>query len=283
MSDSRLPADWPIRIRELTVLRRAHVTPRMLRITLGGPNIDGFVSRHPDEHVKLVFPDPETGVTRAPTQDDDHLHWPEPFPPTRDYTVRRYDPAAREADFDVVVHPGGVAATWAQTAEIGSTLWVAGPRSSPVVPPVDFLVLLGDETALPAIGRWLTELPATARGVAAVEIHDVGEEQDLPVPAGFSLTWLHRDGAPPGSTTLLGDFARGLSLPDGASYVWAYAEAGCIKPVRTWARAQGLPRELTDIGGYWKRGGTGAVPATRTGRLAGRAKHALAHALGREH
>lgn len=278
-------ADFPIRIRELTLLRRAHVTPRMLRVTLGGDNLAGFESHQPDEHVKLVFPDPGTGVTRFPVEDGDHLDWPEPFPPTRDYTIRRYDAAAAEVDIDVVVHPGGVAATWAQQAAVGSTLWVAGPRPGWVVPPdFGFLVLLGDETALPAIGRRLEELPADARGIAAVEVADAGEEQDLRVPPGVSLTWLHRDGAPAGTTTLLGDFAARTELPDDTwTYVWAFGEAGCIRPVRAWARARGIGKGQSDIGGYWRRGGSGGVPATRTARLARRARHALDHALGREH
>jgi len=255
--------DFAIKIRELTVLRRTYVTPRMVRITLGGENADGFESHTPDEHCKLVFPDAETGRTRPPVQDGDHLHWPHPFPPTREYTVRRYDAAAREVDFDFVVHDGGLAANWAVTCEIGSTLWVAGPRPC-LVPSPDFgfHVLLGDETALPAIARWLEELPDDARGVAAVEVADAAEEQDLRVPDGVELTWLHRNGAAPGSTRLLGDFAETLTLPDEAwTYVWAYAEAGCIKPVRRWARAQGVGKKQSDIGGYWKAGRDNSVQA----------------------
>lgn len=256
-------AEFPIRIRELTVLRRTYVTPRMVRVTMGGPNLAGFESHQPDEHCKLVFPDPETGVTRHPWQADDgmYLDWPEPFPPTREYTIRRYDPAAQEVDLDFVVHPGGLASEWAQTVEPGQTLWLAGPRPSLVVPPeFGFLVLLADETALPAVARRLEELPDDARGVAAIEVADAGEEQDLRVPAGFSLTWLHRDGAPAGSTTLLGDFAERIELPsDTWTYVWAFAEAGCVKPVRRWARAQGIGKRQSDIGGYWKAGRTNSV------------------------
>ncbi|GAA4975085.1 siderophore-interacting protein [Kineococcus glutinatus] len=254
-------ARWDITIRELVLLRREHVTPRMLRLTLGGPGIAGFESHLPDEHCKWVFPDPGTGVTRAPEQDGDHLRWPTPFPPTREYTVRRYDAAAGEVDFDVVLHDGGVAATWARTAGIGSTLWVAGPRPSRVVPPeFGFHVLLGDETALPAIGRWLEEVPAGVRGVAAVEVADAGEEQDLRVPEGWTLTWLHRDGAPAGSLDLLGEFAEGVALPqDTWTYVFAAGEAGCLKRVRRWARAQGVGRGQSDIAGYWKRGRSNAV------------------------
>ncbi len=269
-------AEWPIKIRELEVLRREHVTPRMVRVTLGGPNVAGFESHLPDEHMKLVFPDPETGRTRAPTQDGDHLDWPSPFPLTREYTVRRYRPDPGEVDIDFVVHDRGLASEWAQHAPIGSTLWVAGPRPSRIVPPeFGFHVLLGDETALPAIARWLEELPDDARGVAAVEVADPGEEQPLWVPEGVRLTWLHRSNA---DAVSLGEFLSALTLPeDTATYVWAAGEAGALKPVRTWTRAQGIGKDQSDISGYWRRGRTGTVVPTVGERL----KHTVTHLLVR--
>ncbi|MCD4532817.1 siderophore-interacting protein [Nocardioides sp. cx-169] len=276
-------AVFDIKIRELVVLRRVHLTGRMVRVTLGGPGIAGFESHLPDEHVKLVFPDPETGVTRPPEQDGDHLHWPKPFPPTREYTVRRYDAAAGEVDFDFVTHEGGLAATWALTAEPGSTLWVAGPRPGPVVPPeFGFLVLVADETGLPAVARWLSELPDDARGAAAVEVADAADEQDLRVPDGFTLTWLHRGGPATGHSPLLGDFVRGLTLPsDTFTYVWAGGEAGSVKPVRTWARAQGIGKGQSNISGYWRRGTSNQVPTSLLGRLRADVRHLVEHVTER--
>lgn len=82
---------YPIKIRRLDVLDRRYVTLKMVRLTVGGDQIEGFESHQSDEHVKLVFPDPDTGDTRFPTQDGDHLDWPRPFPLTRDYTIRSFD------------------------------------------------------------------------------------------------------------------------------------------------------------------------------------------------
>lgn len=276
-------AQWPIKIRELTVLRREQVTPGMVRLTLGGPNLAGFESHIPDEHCKLVFPDPDTGITRAPVQDGDHLDWPRPFPIARDYTVRRYDAVAQEVDFDFVVHRGGVASEWAQHCEVGSTIWVAGPRPSLVVPPdFGFLVLLADETGLPAVGRWLEEWPTGTRGVVAVEVDGPEEEQDLPVPDGVRLHWLHREGAGRGTTTMLADFAQSVELPEEThSYVWAAGEAIGLKPVRRWARATGHGKHQADVTGYWRRGVPQEDLATPT--LLDRARHALDHLLRREH
>jgi NADPH-dependent ferric siderophore reductase len=276
-------AEWDIKIRELDVLRREQVTPRMVRLTLGGPNMAGFESHIADEHCKLVFPDPDTGTTRPPVQDGDHLDWPRPFPIARDYTIRRYDEVAGEIDLDFVVHAGGVASEWARTCAIGSTIWLAGPRPSRIVPPeFGFLVLLGDETALPAISRWLEEMPADARGVVAVEVDGPEEEQKLSVPTGVELTWLHRNGAARGATTLLGDFARGITIPEGVhSYVWAGGEAISLKPVRAWARSTGHGKDQSDITGYWRRGVTQDELEKPT--LRDRVEHAVAHLLGREH
>ncbi len=275
-------AEWPIKIRELTVLARAMVTPRMLRLTLGGAQMEGFESHLPDEHVKLVFPDPETGVTRAPVPDGDHLDWPRPFPPAREYTIRRYDRRAGTVELDFVVHSGGLASTWAQECAIGSTIWVAGPRPSIEVPRAfGFLVLLADETGLPAVGRWLEEWPAGTRGVVAVEIEHADDEQDLPVPDGVTLTWLHRSAAP-GDAELLARFAEAIELPsDVHTYVWAGAEAISLKPVRRWARGRGHTKYQSDISGYWRRGLS--HDDLERPSLLDHARHAIDHLLRREH
>lgn len=281
--------EWDIKIRELTLLRREQVTPRLVRVTLGGPQIAGFESHIPDEHVKLVLPDPETGATRAPEQDGDHLDWPSPFPPTRDYTVRRYDRDAGEIDLDVVVHDGGRASGWAQEAEPGSTMWVAGPRGGVVVPPdFTYLVLLGDQTALPAIARWLEELPDDARGVAVIEVPGAAEQQPLRAPAGFDVRWLH---TPPGRTApcLLDAAVAGITLPPGeAAYLWAAGEAGALKPVRKWARANGFGKGTSDVSGYWRAGVRGDEDGNLDDeglveRLREEVRHGLAHLLRREH
>jgi NADPH-dependent ferric siderophore reductase len=143
-------------------------------------------------------------------------------------------------------------------------------------------VLLADETGLPAVGRWLESWPAGAGGIVAVEIDDASERQDLPVPEGVELVWLERDGAPRGTTTLLGDFAATVRLPEGVhSYVWAAAEAISLKPVRRWARATGHGKGQADVSGYWRRGKT-QEEKDRPG-LVDHVVHALDHLLRREH
>lgn len=123
-----------IKRRRLEVLRVVDLTPRMRRITLGGPELAGFVSLGTDDHVKLLFPQNaeqaaalETLVLGAGKDNG-------PLPEMRDYTPRRYDLDALELDIDFVLHGDGPASTWAEQAKPGQFLHIGGPRGSMIVP-----------------------------------------------------------------------------------------------------------------------------------------------------
>ncbi|MFD1825392.1 siderophore-interacting protein [Mumia zhuanghuii] len=267
--------EHPIGARELEVLRREQLTPRMVRLVLGGDFAGtSWEARTPDEHVKLVFPDPDTGVTRHPVPDGDHLDWPRPFPPTREYTVRRYDAEAGEVWMDFVVHPGGLASDWAQSVEPGDRLWVAGPRCGHATPDAfTYRVILADHTALPAVARMLEELPGGVRARVAVLVPDAAEQQELAVRDGVEVTWLHEDDGT--GADGFGPFLAALDLPaDEPWTLWAGGEAGLLKPVRRWAKGHGLVNGATaDISGYWKQGRSNAVTTRRM--ITHRLKHAL--------
>jgi NADPH-dependent ferric siderophore reductase len=161
--DGARKVPYPIGIRELVLTRKRRLSPSMVRLTLGGPQAAGFESHVPDEHIRLIFPDPESGELRLPTRDGLALDWPRPHPISRVYTVRRHDPAAGEVDVDVVLDPGGLAAEWASHASIGDRIHVAGPPGGVVVPHrYDRYMLAGDLTALPAIARRLEGCTAAA-------------------------------------------------------------------------------------------------------------------------
>ncbi|RKT55494.1 siderophore-interacting protein [Saccharothrix australiensis] len=247
---------YPIRIRTTEVVRTEQVGSGLVRITLGGPGTAGFEAHSPDEHVKLIFPEPD-GTLRLPEQDGDMLRWPRPSPTSREYTVRRYDPATGELDIDIALHDGGLGADWARAVEPGAVAHVAGPPGGLIVPHhYDRYLLAGDLTALPAIARWLEELPRTARGWAFIEVADAAEEIPLSAPEHVEVRWLHRGDAPPGTGDLLADAVRAVSVPEGERvYVWVAGEAGAIKPLRRWVRDElRLAKDDHDITGYWKRG-----------------------------
>ncbi|GAA3029624.1 siderophore-interacting protein [Actinokineospora globicatena] len=247
---------YPIRVRAATVVRTAMVGSGLLRVTLGGVGTAGFEAHAPDEHVKVLFPDPD-GTLRLPEPNGDVLRWPKPSLTSREYTVRRYDPATGELDLDIALHEGGLGSDWARAVEPGAVVHVAGPPGGLIVPHrYDRYLLAGDLTALPAIARWLEELPRTARGWAFIEVADTSEHIDLRNPGGVEVRWLHRDGAEPGGPGPLDRAVREVRVPDGERvYVWIAGEAGSIKPLRRWVRDElGLDRTAHDITGYWKRG-----------------------------
>ena len=248
---------YRIGIRELVVLRTERLTPTLIRLTLGGPGIAGFQSHVPEEHVRLIFPD-EHGELRVPEPNGDMLRWPRPFPVSREYTVRRFAPAAGELDIDVAVHRGGVASDWAESVEPGARVPVAGPPGGFVVPAHhDRYLLAGDLTALPQIARYLEELPRTATGWAIVEVADAREEIPLPAPPGFAVRWVHRGDLPPGAGDALERAVRAVELPqEGRTFVWIAGEADALRPLRRWVKDRGLPAGDVRITGYWKRGET---------------------------
>ncbi|WP_026455149.1 siderophore-interacting protein [Saccharomonospora iraqiensis] len=247
---------YPIRIRETEVVRTCPVGAGLIRVTLGGPGVAGFEAHAPDEHVKLVFPDPD-GTVRLPEPNGRMLRWPRPSPTSREYTVRRHDPETGEIDIDVALHGPGLGADWARTARPGTVVHVAGPPGGLIVPHTyDRYLLAGDLTALPAIARWLEELPRTAAGWAFIEVADAAEEIPLSAPEDVEIHWLHRGERPPGTAGLLERAVRGVPVPGHERlYVWIAGEAGELKPLRRWARTElGLGPGDHDVTGYWKRG-----------------------------
>ncbi|WP_181771218.1 siderophore-interacting protein [Amycolatopsis pittospori] len=246
---------YPIRVRTAEVVRTAMIGSGLLRVTLGGPGTAGFEAHSPDEHVKVLFPelDPEP---RLPVQDGDMLRWPKPSPTSREYTVRRYDPVSGELDLDVAVHDGGLGSDWAKAVAPGTPVHVAGPPGGLIVPHnYDRYLLAGDITALPAIARWLEELPRTAAGWAFIEVADESEEIELSAPEDVEVHWLHRGDAAPGVSDVLARAVRTIEVPEGERlYAWVAGEAGQIKPLRRWLKDLGLGKADQDVTGYWKRG-----------------------------
>lgn len=241
--------------RTMTVASWRDLTPRMRRVTLAGP-MEGFVSEGPGDHVKVFFPDPRTGVLHAPRVVDGRLERPAGEVIARDYTP--LVTAAGELELDFVLHgDDGPASYWAAHLTVGAEIVVAGPRGS-LLPPegADWYVLAGDETALPAISRWLRILPADADVTVLAEVQDAADEAYLAeLGVDHPVTYLHREGAAPGTTTLLADAVRALPQRGGAGFWWLAGEAQSLVPARRYLRRElGLDQSAVDCSGYWKRG-----------------------------
>jgi NADPH-dependent ferric siderophore reductase len=246
------------KMRLLQVREVGRLTPKMVRVVLGGEALAGFVSAAHDDHVKLFFPQPGHDKPVLPTPTPNGPVYPEGAvrPAARDYTPRRDDPAANTLTIDFVLHGEGPAATWAAQARPGQFLGVGGPRGSFIVPDdFDWYLLAGDETAVPAIGRRLQELPAGTRVIAVVEVADAGEEQKLDTRANLEMHWLHRTGAEAGNHLLLQRALTEFVLPPGEGYAWVAAEASAAKALRRYLVDQrGLPKDRVKAAAYWKQG-----------------------------
>ncbi|MEC4169318.1 MULTISPECIES: siderophore-interacting protein [unclassified Pseudomonas] len=239
-----------IKRRKLEVLRVVDLTPRMRRITLGGPELAGFISLGSDDHVKLFFPQTEQELAALENLELSAGLKGSVMAPMRDYTPRRYDLSTFELDIDFVLHGDGPAATWAAQAEPGQYLHIGGPRGSMVVPDIfDSYVLIGDETALPAIARRLEELPANRRALVVVEVENALEEQPLHSAASVEVIWVHRD--VPGQDVL--KTVAGLSMPSGELYTWVATESALSRKVRrVLLDTHGLNEEFVKAVGYWR-------------------------------
>ena len=246
----------PLKYRLLEVRRVTRITPGTVRVTLGGEALDGFCEQAPTDHVKLCFPAPGAELPVEPVVENDTWMDAPEEPVTRDYTVRHHRRAERELDVDMVLHGAGVGSDWAGRAEPGMRLGVFGPRGSEVIPFVHDWYLLGaEETALPALARWIEMLPPGVRVIAFAEVPGPEDEQRIESAADLTLTWLHRGAAPAGSTDLLERAVRAVELPEGLGFVWIGGEANSLRPIRRHLRAErGLRREQIDVDGYWKRG-----------------------------
>lgn len=240
------------RRRLLDVVGVSDITPTMRRITLKG-DMDGFASPGHADHIKVfIFPagvaphlPPEGGEFAAAER-----------PQMRDYTPRAWDVDKGTLDIDFVLHGDGPASGWAAQAKIGQKLLIGGPRGSLIVPSAfDWYLLIGDETAIPALARRIAELPAQARVLAIVEVDNVSEHQPFPGEADVSLTYVYRNGAAPGSTSLMLDRLKVTSFPAGTAFAYVAGEAVMSKAVRAHLTdARGFNPEYVKAAGYWALG-----------------------------
>jgi NADPH-dependent ferric siderophore reductase len=239
------------RRRLLTVTGVERITPKMARITLGG-DLAGFVSGAYDDHVKVFFPLPGRDVPTIPEPDSPA---DAERSPARDYTPRRYDTGALTIDF--ALHDAGPATNWAAQAAPGQQIGVGGPRGSFVVPDdFDWYLFVGDETALPAIGRRLEELRGGVRAVVVAAVEGPEEEQEFRSRAEVETIWVHRPLSRANDPAPLLDAVRAMTLPTtGEGYAWAAGESQTAKLLRRHLiDERNLDKAWVKAAGYWKRG-----------------------------
>jgi len=240
------------------VVATAQVTPRVRRITFGGGDLEHFEVAGPDQFITILAPHPHQDEPLIPPGFTWEM-WrdmPEDERPiSRNYTVRRHRPEQAELDVDFVLHEdGGPLCQWALQAKPGDKVGIWGPRMAYDPPPdVEWQLLVGDETGLPAIAAIFEALPPGARAHAIIEVADAAEEQPLDSAGNVEVTWLHRDGIPAGKADLLLPAVRALTFPEGKVYAWAAGEVRTIVALRRhFRRERGLAREYVSALGYWR-------------------------------
>ncbi|HRO60492.1 MAG TPA: siderophore-interacting protein [Burkholderiaceae bacterium] len=239
----------PFRARHVQLLAREAVSPGFLRLTLGGPELKGFLSAGFDDHVKLILPQAGQDRPNLPVMIDGRPHIDGERPTMRDYTPLRYAPVDDTLLMDFAIHGPGPAAEWARGAPIGQWLGLAGPRGSLLVPAdLQWHWLFGDETAMPAIERRLAELPAGSRAVVRVQLADPADRRAWRSAAALDLQWVDS----------LAKAVRPLDIPLGDGFIWAAGESRTMTELRKLLLAkQRVDPKRMRIASYWKRGAVG--------------------------
>ncbi|AYY15313.1 siderophore-interacting protein [Actinobacteria bacterium YIM 96077] len=246
-------------ITRLQVVRTEWLTPHMVRVVAGGPGFADFVTNeYTDRYVKLLFLSPDVEYPNPMDIAEVRASMPpEHWPVTRTYTVRYVDTAAGEIAIDFVLHgDSGIAAPWAASAQPGDEISFFGPSGAYAPSPhADWHLLAGDEAALPAIASALEAMPDGVPVHVIIEVADAAEELPLPTKADATITWLHRDGAPPGDPSRLIEAVKADPWLPGTAQVFVHGEAGLVKGLRRYfLDEREVPRELLSLSGYWRAG-----------------------------
>ena len=218
-----------LKMREVEVARIEQLSPGFASITFKGAALADFTSLSFDDHVKFMFDGPDGQQVR------------------RDYTPRRFDRQACELDIEFALHGHGGAAAWARAAQVGSKAVIGGPRGSMILPlEMDWHLLIGDASALPAVTRRLEELPPAARAQVLLLV-DAADRRELITQADADIHWV-------ASSDELLQVLRELPLQGGAGLAWGGGEAALMARVRQLLVDKGLPRQAGRISAYWKQG-----------------------------
>ena len=295
------PAVEPWRAFAVQVRAVRRLSPSFVRVTFTGVDLDRFADPGLDQRIKLVLPvEGRDGFEGVPLE----LGWAGIYdlpddvrPSVRTYTTRAVRPLLREVDVDMVLHgDGGPASRFAGSAAPGDVAALLGPDAGFDGDPggLEFrapagaaVLLVADETAVPAALRILEELPRDTTGEAVLEVPEHGDRLDVDGPPGVQVTWLARSGSgAPGALLqpalvdalartwpqLIGGPGAGaeeLPVPEGDDllwevaasdtstglYAWMAGEAGAITGLRRYlVRDLGVPRGAVSFMGYWKLG-----------------------------
>jgi NADPH-dependent ferric siderophore reductase len=232
--------------RRIKVVSIEELTPLMRRLEFQAESLKTFTRLGYDDHVKVFFPVTTSAGETAFIG--------------RDFTPRRADRERGLLTIDFALHDTGMATTWARQVRLGDSIEVGGPRSSRVVTDdFDWYLLLGDESALPAIGRRLEELRPGVRVTTIVALASEDEQQPIRTAAAWNSVWLSRGASGQTDEVAIRNALQKIEFPPGDGFIWLAGESRAIRSLRSYlVDDRGFPAEWIRASGYWKRGEPGA-------------------------
>lgn len=245
MAELRLRREPP-RFRQVDVRRSEAVTPHLVRVVVGGSELDGLDPGLPGASVRLLLPSASAGLV-VPTWSGNEFLLPDSTRPLlRTLTPRRFDPQVLELTLEVVLHDGGPLSEWAIGAAAGDAVAVSGTgRGYAIDSGAEAFLLAGDETAIPAISQLLEAIPPDKRVDVELEVEHDDARFELPPHPGANVRW-HL--APVLEAVERADIGPGTR-------VWAAGEAAEMQRIRRHLfEERDLPRSAAVVRGYWKRG-----------------------------
>ena len=243
-------------LHHVTVAGVEDITPRMRRVTFFCADVAPFIGG--EMHVRVLVPPKGREPVWPSYRADGRVAWPDGDAAlvVRPYTIRFVDRDKRQLAIDVFQHtvpgiatPGG---DFARDACVGDRLALVGPGSGSL-PCADDILLIGDESALPAIARIAAEVPAGTRMRAIVEVQDKAEEQPLPSAATIELHWLHRSRYPDEAGLLREQALAAIEASTDGTYVWAACEKDDIRVIRSLLKRRGHDKKRMYVAWYWER------------------------------
>jgi NADPH-dependent ferric siderophore reductase len=280
----------------LEVLRTERLSPHWMRITLGGREIDRFTPMGFDQWFRIFLPlGGDAGLDRIPAKANKlfgylrYLRIPDGMRPVmRNYSVRAFRAATAdtpaELDVDFVLHGSAVsngraggangiagpASRWAETCAPGESVVIIdeGLGFNPDRG-TDRVLLVADETGVPAVAGVCASLPASAAGVALLEVPSAEDALEFERPAGVDVRWIVRDhGERPGVPALAA--LRALDAGDLAGaglHAFIVGEQSLPTEARRHLVGErGVSKDQVSFVGYWR---VGAASPTPKAQLAG--------------
>ncbi|RPH23667.1 siderophore-interacting protein [Buttiauxella warmboldiae] len=198
------------RLFNVKLVNKSPVSPSLLRLVFGGPDVAKMKCDSPDQRIKMLFPSADGSIPALAEQGE----WyqllqalpQEKRPVVRTYTLRHVDRERQQVTVEFVSHgTEGPASAWALHSQPGNKIQIVAPNADyphdsggyEWTPPAGLRqgLIIADETALPAARGILERLalqPKPPKIQAFFEVPEQGDCVDLSAFSFAEIHWLAR-------------------------------------------------------------------------------------------